>query len=130
MPVRILDRRTGRRIFEDSVALGDFRIDLAYAPDGSLLLNYMPGSDGLKWHFPQENATLHHSSKGTGILEPVYAEAIRRPPIPIVHRPSEPQPRGTPRPDRLLCGQGGKRALAALDAWWNPATHPAVELRT
>jgi hypothetical protein len=30
-----------------------------------------PRSITLKWHFSQENATLHDASKGTGILEPV-----------------------------------------------------------
>jgi hypothetical protein len=30
-----------------------------------------PKTTALKWHFPQENATLHDARKGTLILEPL-----------------------------------------------------------
>jgi len=41
MPVRILDLKTGRKIFEDSISLTHFRIDLARTPDGRMSMRYL-----------------------------------------------------------------------------------------
>jgi hypothetical protein len=35
-----------------------------------------PGTTDLKWHFPQENDTLHTVCKGTLIVEPLYENTI------------------------------------------------------
>jgi hypothetical protein len=41
MPIRVLDLKTGRKIFEDSVLLADFRIDFESAPDGRMQMKYV-----------------------------------------------------------------------------------------
>ena len=39
-PFRILDWKTGKKVFEDSVALPDLRFDFTYAPDSRISLRY------------------------------------------------------------------------------------------
>jgi hypothetical protein len=41
MPVRILDLKTRRKVFEDSISLTDFGIDFSYAPDGRMSMRYL-----------------------------------------------------------------------------------------
>lgn len=41
MAVRFLNLKTGRRVFEDSIALGDFRIDFAQTQDGRMSMRYL-----------------------------------------------------------------------------------------
>jgi hypothetical protein len=41
LPMRFLDLKTGRKIFEDSISLTDSRIEFAYTPDGKMSIRYL-----------------------------------------------------------------------------------------
>jgi len=41
MPIRILDLKTGRKIFEDSISLTDFRFDFAYTSGSKMSMRYL-----------------------------------------------------------------------------------------